>query len=94
MMAATADGFSGVEFDVRNLMTPWSFDSSTVETPVLLWYGECDDVVAPSVGAALFEQLPHASFRIIAGASHLLPLVHWSTLLEELATVTKETPCR
>jgi pimeloyl-ACP methyl ester carboxylesterase len=61
---------------------------------VLLWYGDCDDVVAPSVGAALAGQLPRASLKIVEGASHLLPLVHWSTLLEELALVTKETPCR
>ena len=94
LLAATAAGLSGVEFDIRNLMTPWSFDASTVETPVLLWYGELDDVVAPSVGMALADQLPRVELEIIEGASHLLPLVHWSTLLEELALVTKETPCR
>ena len=94
MLAATAAGLSGVEFDIRNLMTPWTFDPSAVEASVLLWYGEHDDVVAPSVGAALADQLPRSSLQIIEGASHLLPLVHWSTLLEELALVTKETPCR
>jgi pimeloyl-ACP methyl ester carboxylesterase len=94
MLAATAAGLTGVEFDVRNLMTPWTFEPSTVETSVLLWYGEHDDVVAPTVGATLADQLPRAVLRVIEGASHLLPLVHWSTLLEELALVTKETPCR
>jgi pimeloyl-ACP methyl ester carboxylesterase len=94
MMAATATDLTGVEFDIRNLMTPWRFEVSAVETSVLLWYGECDDVVAPSVGAALAGQLPRAWIEIIEGASHLLPLVHWSTLLQELALVTKETPCR
>jgi pimeloyl-ACP methyl ester carboxylesterase len=94
LLAATRDGLSGVEFDIRNLMTPWNFDVPAVEASVLLWYAECDDVVAPSVGAALADQLPRASLEIIEGASHLLPLVHWSTLLEEIALVTKETPCR
>ena len=93
MLAATADGSSGVEFDVRNLMTPWTFDPSAIQSPVLLWYGDCDDVVASSVGVALAERLPRASLEIIEGASHLLPLVHWSTLLEALALTTKETPC-
>jgi pimeloyl-ACP methyl ester carboxylesterase len=90
LLAATAGGFTGVEFDIRNLMTPWSFDASAIETPVLLWYGQCDDVVAPSVGVALAGQLPNARLEIIEGASHLLPLVHWSTLLEELTLATKE----
>lgn len=94
VLAATAGGFSGVEFDIRNLMTPWSFDTSAIDAPVLLWYGQCDDVVAPSVGAALADQLPNARLEIIEGASHLLPLVHWSTLLEELALATKEKSCR
>ena len=94
VLAATAGGLSGVEFDIRNLMTPWRFDTSGIEAPVLLWYGQCDDVVAPSVGAALAGQLPKARLEIIEGASHLLPLVHWSTLLKELALVTKESPCR
>jgi pimeloyl-ACP methyl ester carboxylesterase len=93
-MAATAAGLSGVEFDIRNLMTPWTFHPSEVEAKVLLWYGDGDDVVALSVGVALAEQLPNASLEIIEGASHLLPLVHWSTLIEELALITKETPCR
>jgi pimeloyl-ACP methyl ester carboxylesterase len=93
-MAATAAGFSGVEFDIRNLMTPWTFDPSEVNARVLLWYGGCDDVVASSAGVALAERLPSASLAIIDGASHLLPLVHWSTLLDELALITKETPCR
>jgi pimeloyl-ACP methyl ester carboxylesterase len=94
MIEATAAGMSGVEFDIRNLMTPWSFDISAIDTPVLLWYGELDDVVPPSAGRELAERLPRASLEIIPGASHLLPLVHWSTLLEALALVTKETPCR
>ena len=94
VMAATAHGFSGVEFDIRNLMTPWTFDASAIEQPVLLWYGENDDVVAPSVGTALADLLPRASLEIIEGATHLLPLVHWSTLFEELALANKETPCR
>jgi pimeloyl-ACP methyl ester carboxylesterase len=93
VLAATAAGLSGVEFDIRNLMTPWTFDPSAVEASALLWYGEFDDVVAPSVGAALADQLPRSSLTIIEGASHLLPLVHWSTLLEQLVLATKETTC-
>jgi pimeloyl-ACP methyl ester carboxylesterase len=61
---------------------------------VLLWYGEADDVVPVDVGRALAGQLPRSVLEVIPGASHLLPLVHWSTLLEALALVTKETPCR
>ena len=94
VIEATAGGMSGVEFDIRNLMTPWSFDVSTIDTSALLWYGEVDDVVAVAVGRALADQLARASLDVIPGASHLLPLVHWSTLLQALALVTKETPCR
>jgi pimeloyl-ACP methyl ester carboxylesterase len=94
LIEATARGMSGVEFDIRNLMTPWSFDVTAIQTPVLLWYGEADDVVPADVGRALADQLPRSVLEVIPGASHLLPLVHWSTLLEALALVTKETPCR
>jgi pimeloyl-ACP methyl ester carboxylesterase len=85
MCAASENGLLGAEFDVRNLVMPWSFDLTTIEAPALLWYGEQDDVVPASVGVALAHQLPNARLEILEGASHLLPLTNWSRLLDSLA---------
>jgi pimeloyl-ACP methyl ester carboxylesterase len=83
--AATVNGLQGAEFDVRNLVMPWTFDPTMIEAPVLLWYGDEDDVVPASVGGALAQQLPNARFEILERASHLLPLTNWSRLLDSLA---------
>ena len=95
MQVAVAAGSAGAEFDLHNLMRPWEFDLGSVDCQVLLWYGRRDDVVAPPVGAALADALPHATLTVFDEASHLLPLTHWSLLLESLAQHLdrKETPC-
>ena len=96
MQAAIANGSSGAEFDLRNLMTPWDFDLGAIEVPVSLWYGELDDVVAPALGTALASALPNSHLEIIEDASHLLLLTQWTTLLESLARQLdmEEPSCR
>ena len=85
MQAAIARGSSGAEFDLRNLMTPWDVDLGAISVPVLLWYGALDDVVDPAVGATLASALPNSRLETVDGASHLLLLTHWTTLLDSLA---------
>jgi pimeloyl-ACP methyl ester carboxylesterase len=85
MQAAIARGSSGAEFDLRNLMTPWDIDLRAIEVPVLLWYGALDDVVDPAIGAALASILPNSRLEAVEGASHLLLLTQWTTLLDSLA---------
>jgi pimeloyl-ACP methyl ester carboxylesterase len=85
MQAAIACGPSGAEFDLRNLMTPWDIDLAAIEVPVSLWYGALDDVVDPAIGAALASVLPNSRLETVEGASHLLLLTQWTTLLDSLA---------
>jgi len=95
MQVAIANGSSGAEFDLRNLMTPWDIDLGAIEVPVSLWYGELDDVVDPAIGTALASALPNSHLEIAEGASHLLLLTQWTTLLESLARQldTEEPSC-
>jgi len=96
MQVAIANGSSGAEFDLRNLMTPWDFDLGAIEVPVSLWYGELDDVVDPAIGTALASALPNSHLAIVDAASHLLLLTQWTTLLESLARQLdmEEPSCR
>ena len=96
MQVAIANGSSGAEFDLRNLMTPWDFDLGAIEVPVSLWYGALDDVVDPAIGTGLTAALPNSDLEIIEGASHLLLLTQWTTLLDSLARQLdmEEPTCR
>lgn len=90
MVAATVNGTAGAEFDLRNLMAAWEFALDEITTPVELWYGSHDDVVATDVGRQLAAQLPAATLHLVDGASHLLLLTHWSEILKSLR---KEHSC-
>jgi len=96
MQVAIANGSSGAEFDLRNLMTPWDFDLGAIEVPVSLWYGELDDVVDPAIGTALASALRNRRLAIVDAASHLLLITQWTTLLESLARQLdmEEPSCR
>lgn len=96
MQSAIAHGSTGAEFDLRNLMTPWDIDLDAIEVPVSLWYGALDDVVAPTVGTDLAAALPNSRIEIVEGASHLLLLTNWTTLLDSLARQLdmEEPSCR
>lgn len=93
-LAAVEHGLAGVERDMRAMVSAWPFEFESIAAPVTLWYGTEDHRFKPPAGQWMADRIPDARLEIIEGASHLLPLVHWSTLLEELALVTKETPCR
>jgi len=93
-LAAVEHGLAGVERDMRAMVSAWPFDLGTITAPVTFWYGTEDHRFKPPAGQWLADRIRDARVEIFDGASHLLPLVHWSTLLEELVLVTKETPCR
>jgi pimeloyl-ACP methyl ester carboxylesterase len=93
-VAGVAGGTTGVAGDIRAQTTPWPFELAEITVPFSLWYGECDPVAPPSVGQQFADTLDNATFRVVPGASHLLPLVHWSALLDELGLTIKENSCR
>ena len=94
--AAVEHGLAGVEGDLRAMATPWRFDLEDVAVPVTLWYGTNDTVYPPDIGRALAGRVPDARLEIVDGATHLVLLTHWSTLLDSLARqLDREEPsCR
>jgi pimeloyl-ACP methyl ester carboxylesterase len=58
----------------------------------VLWYGTDDHRFKPPAGAWLADRLPNARLTIFERTSHLLPLVHWRTLVTELATISQGAP--
>jgi pimeloyl-ACP methyl ester carboxylesterase len=94
LVAAVERGLAGLERDLRAMATPWPFALASISCPVTLWYAERDHAYPPEVGERLAAEIPNARLEIIEGATHLLPLVRWSTLLGELALATKEKTCR
>jgi pimeloyl-ACP methyl ester carboxylesterase len=90
-VAGVASGTSGTAGDIRVQTSPWPFDLSGIDVRVSLWYGERDEVVSPAVGDQLTRSLPNARLEVVPGASHLLPLTHWS---EILCSLRKEPSCR
>jgi pimeloyl-ACP methyl ester carboxylesterase len=84
LVAGVASGTAGAVADIVAQTTPWPFELSSIDVPFTLWYGERDDVVAPSVGEDLAASLSNATLEVVPDASHLLPLTHWTTLLDSL----------
>ncbi len=60
VLAATADGPSGVVRELGLLARPWSLDLADVSVPVTVVQGQRDTNVAPETGDALAGRLPEA----------------------------------
>jgi pimeloyl-ACP methyl ester carboxylesterase len=90
-VAAVAGGLAGVEQDCRALIEPLGVDLIDIAVPVLLWYGSEDARLGPACGRWLAERIPGARLSVVEGASHLLPLVHWGLLLDELVPYVPTT---
>jgi pimeloyl-ACP methyl ester carboxylesterase len=70
----SADGWID---DALAFCSPWGFDPSSIDIPVLLWHGE-DDVFSPVAHARwLAERIPGANMVVHPGAAHFgaLPVV-------------------
>ena len=64
----SADGWIG---DVLSFVSPWGFDVSAIQVPVLLWHGE-DDVFSPAGHTRwLAGQIPSAVTKIESSNAHL-----------------------
>jgi pimeloyl-ACP methyl ester carboxylesterase len=84
LVEAVSDGLSGVERDMRAMVSSWPFDLASVTVPVLLWYGTRDVMFGPAAGRWLADRIPTAQLEVLE-ASHLLPLVRWGDILTTLA---------
>ena len=60
VLAATADGPSGVVRELGLLASPWPFDLDSVSVPVVVLQGQRDTNVDPVTGEAVVRRLPDA----------------------------------
>jgi pimeloyl-ACP methyl ester carboxylesterase len=88
-LAAVEHGLAGAERDMRAMVSPWPFELGDVAAPVVLWYGSKDHRFKPPAGQWLADRLPDARLEIFEGTSHLLPLVHWAQLMDELLVLAQ-----
>lgn len=84
-VAAVEQGLEGVIRDLRCMVSPWTFPLSSIEVPVVLWYGTDDATLGPAAGRWLADRIPGATLEVLE-ASHLLPLVRWESLLTNLVS--------
>jgi pimeloyl-ACP methyl ester carboxylesterase len=88
-IAAVENGLGGAERDMRAMVTPWPFELADVTVPVTLWYGTEDHRFKPPAGQWLADRLPDARLEVFEETSHLLPLVHWARLMNDLLTLAQ-----
>ncbi|MBB1021280.1 alpha/beta hydrolase [Dietzia sp. E1] len=81
---ALRQGAHAIARDNVAFVGPWGFRVEDIAAPVLLWYGDGDEMAPPSHGRWLAAHLAVAHLTIYEGEGHLLPLVHWDRMLEEL----------
>ena len=68
-------------------------DVSGIEVPTLLVQGDSTKLPSRTVCARLRTALPNASFRLVPGAGHMLPLTHREHVNDLIAAHLKEKPC-
>jgi pimeloyl-ACP methyl ester carboxylesterase len=64
-------GVSGWVDDDLALIRPWGFAISSIEVPVLVWYGRTDVLVPPTHGEWLAANVPNCIVRVDDTAGHL-----------------------
>lgn len=81
---ALRQGAGAIAWDNVAFVGPWGFRVEDVAAPVLLWYGDDDEMAPPVNGRWLAEHLQQAHLTVYPGEGHLLPLAHWGEMLRDL----------
>ncbi len=63
---------------------PWEIDPTTIDRPVLLWYGDEDLFCSPQHGIWLRDMLPDVQFTLRSGEGHLGYMEHTTQMLTAL----------
>jgi pimeloyl-ACP methyl ester carboxylesterase len=77
-------GPMGVAWDNVAWTGPWDVDLGGIRCPVVLWYGEQDEMVPPAHGEWLRDHLPGARLFSYPGEGHLVPMQHWERIVATL----------
>ncbi len=82
---ALLQGGRGVAHDLLLYTRHWGFDLAGLDPPVLLWQGEKDETVPPSMAHFLAASLPHCQSRYFPREGHFsLPVRHARSILSAL----------
>lgn len=79
---ALRQGPMAIAWDNVAFVGPWGFDLADVSSPVHLWYGDLDQMAPKANGQWLEQHLPNAELVVFHGEGHLLPLQHWTEMLQ------------
>jgi pimeloyl-ACP methyl ester carboxylesterase len=83
---AMRQGVVGCGWDNVAYIGAWDVDPTTVECPVLLWYGTEDRMAEPIHGHWFEKNLPHARLTMREGEGHLQAFAHLAEMLADLTT--------
>ena len=86
MREAMRQGVMGCGWDNVAWIGAWDIDPTTVECPVLLWYGTEDRMSEPIHAHWFEENLPDARLTMREGEGHLQPFAHLAEMLADLIT--------
>ncbi|MGX1856366.1 alpha/beta fold hydrolase [Dietzia sp. NPDC055340] len=81
---ALRQGTDAIAWDNVAFVGPWGVQVEDVVAPVLLWYGDRDEIAPPVNGQWLAEHLAHAHLTVYPGEGHLVPLTYWAEILRSL----------
>ena len=86
MREAMRQGVEGLGWDNVAWIGAWDIDPTTVQCPVLLWYGTEDRMAEPIHGHWFAENLPDARLIMREGEGHLQQFAHLAEMLADLMT--------
>jgi pimeloyl-ACP methyl ester carboxylesterase len=86
MREAMRQGVVGCGWDNVAYIGAWDIDPTTVECPVLLWYGTEDRMAEPIHGHWFGKNLPDARLTMREGEGHLQAFAHLEEMLADLTT--------
>ncbi|MBZ0294423.1 MAG: alpha/beta hydrolase [Anaerolineae bacterium] len=69
-------GGHGIALDMKNLWRNWNIPFQEIETRVLLWHGDRDDLAPTMLARYLAEQMPNCEATFYSGEDHTGPLTH------------------
>lgn len=81
---ALRQGAGAIAWDNVAFVGPWGIRVEDIAAPVLLWYGDDDELAPPDHGRWLARHLGSAHLTVYEGEGHLLPLAHWDEMLRAL----------
>jgi pimeloyl-ACP methyl ester carboxylesterase len=84
MREAMRQGGEGCGWDNVAWIGTWDIDPTTVQCPVLLWYGTEDRMADPAHGHWYRENLPDGRLTMREGEGHLQPFAHLGEMLADL----------